>query len=280
MAFTLLCRHMKTSTQREISCQNIADKSKIWQFTYRLYHRLRWLPAQLRAVLNNRPTIEITNELGRFTALPLTNTVRETDPTHQAELHHWVTEAPSGIFIDVNAGSGFFTRLAVTKGPATKAYAFEGNPSVYALLLKNIADNNLEAEGFNIAISREAGRMNLAPHSVNTGHTSSCSGKSGVDVATRPLDGFMQAREIDAGNVSLIRIESEGYELSALAGMRATLQQMQPGSRLFIRLWNGSNASEMTMSLLRWSGFREIEKSGEYHLFEKTVEQNYNLLDQ
>ncbi|MEX2514724.1 MAG: FkbM family methyltransferase [Candidatus Paceibacterota bacterium] len=255
------------------------DKSVLWRFFYRLYHRLRWLPAQLRAVWRNQPTVEITNRMGRFTALPLTGTIRETDPTYRARLQSWVTDAPGGIFIDVGAGSGFFSRLATTRGAATRSFAFESNPAVYALLLKNIADNDLNAEGFNLAISREAGKMNLAPHSVNTGHTSSCSGRSGVMVASRPLDEFMQIRDIEAKNIGCLRIESEGYELGALAGMRRTLDEMRPGARLIIRLYNNAEASESTLVLLKWSGFRQIDKSGEHHLFEKTHATTGELLE-
>jgi|AntRauTorcE11897_2_1112592.scaffolds.fasta_scaffold18450_2 FkbM family methyltransferase len=270
---------MKNPLQRISINRQAAARSGLWRLVYRIYHRLRWLPAQLQAVWNNQPTVEIRNELGRFTALPLTNTIRETDPTHNIKLHPWITEAPPGIFMDVGAGSGLFTRLAVTEGAITKAYAFEGNPAVYSLLLKNIADNNLDAEGFNIAISREAGSMNLAPHSVNTGHTSSCSGKSGVNVAARPLDDFVSVRQVNPSDISLIRIESDGYELSALGGMQHTIKNMRPGSRLMVRLWNGKQASDMTFSFIKWSGFREIDHQGEYYLFEKTIEPEKDLLE-
>lgn len=245
--------------------------SRLWRALHRLYHHLRHLPAQLKAAWNNQPTIEISNELGRFTALPLTGTVAETDPTYQAHLHSWVTDAPGGIFVDAGAGSGFFTRLATTYGAARQAYAFEPNPSLYALLLKNIADNQLSAEGFNAALAREVGQLNLAPHSVKTGYTSSCSGRSSIHVRTFPLDSFLGSQDVSAQAISLIRVASEGHELAALAGMRATLQEMQPGSRLILRLWNDSAASDTTFAFLKWSGFHQIDNKGDNYLFEKTI---------
>lgn len=270
---------MKSRQPKRSTLRQAAARSTPWRIVGRIYHHLRWLPTQIRAAWNNQPTIEITNELGRFTALPLTGTIKESDPTYLAHLHNWVTDTPPGIFIDAGAGSGLFTRLAVTEGAARKAYAFEPNPSLYALLLKNIADNDLAAEGLNAALSREVGSLNLAPHSAGTGHTSSCSGRSSMHVHTFPLDSFLATREINPSEISCIRVVSEGHELAALAGMRDTLQAMQPGTRLMLRMWSDGSDNESTQAFIKWAGFRQIARRGDYHLFEKTISPEDNLLE-
>lgn len=249
--------------------RRLAARSSLWRFLHRIYYLLRWLPAQLKAAWQDQPTVEIENTLGQFTALPLTDTVSKSDPTFEAHLHRWVTEAPTGVFIDVGANVGLYTRLALTEGASSEAFAFEPNPAVYALLTKNIADNDLAAEAINAAVSRESGRLNLAPHSVHTGGTSVCGGGSGVAVASVSLDAFLAKREIDPEEISCIKIDIEGHELSALEGMQRTLHKMPTGARLFVEVWSTNEAQEKTLAFIKWLSFERVEKSGSNYLFEK-----------
>jgi len=141
-----------------------AKHSKIFTFLYQLYYQLRWLPKQLHAVYNGDNLIRITNQLGIFFARPLTSTVGQTSPAHQPTVQQWMQKAPAGIFIDVGAGPGLFTTVALKSGSATKAYSFEPNPAEYPLLVKHTAENDLKAESVHAALAKNSGSMEMPPN--------------------------------------------------------------------------------------------------------------------
>ncbi len=238
------------------------------RFFFRVFYVIRLLPAQIRAVYKGENTIEIENELGTFAARPLTDTVTKTDPTFESHLHKWVTRAPEGFLVDVGANVGFYTNLALKRGNATGVYAFEPNPDVYPLLVKNIKNNNLEADAIHAAVSESEGSLTLAPNTVHTGASNVCGG-SGVQVPAVSFDDFAGEHEIDPKSISCIKIDVEGHELSALQGMQRTLHELQPKSRLFVEIWSNSEAQEKTIAFIKWCGFKQIDQTGDNYLFKK-----------
>jgi FkbM family methyltransferase len=244
-----------------------ATHTKLAQLLFHLYYNLRWLPKQIQAVFRGDNLIRIENERGIFFARPLTTTVNQTSPVYQSTVKTWITEAPEGVFIDAGAGAGLFTNTALTHGAATKAFAFEPNPSEYPLLLKHISENDLNAEAVHAALAKSSGMMEMPPNSVHTKSSSVCGG-SGVQAPTVSLDGFLKEHDINPADIGAIRVESYGHELSALEGMQKALHSLTSKARLIVHIPE-SPAKDKTKAFIKWCGFQLSAASDDNHLFIK-----------
>lgn len=245
-----------------------AKHSKIFTFLYQLYYQLRWLPKQLRAVYNGDNLIRITNQLGVFFARPLTSTISQTSPAHQPTVQQWMQKAPAGIFIDLGAGPGLFTTVALKSGSATKVYSFEPNPAEYPLLVKHIADNNPKAEPVHAALAKNSGSMEMPPNTVHTQSSSVCGG-SGVQVPTIAFDQFTAENDIDPNEISCIKISSYGHEISALEGMQKTLHELPTDARVIVEITETGKPAEKTIAFVKWCGYELADHAGKNHLFVK-----------
>jgi len=231
---------------------------------YWLYH----FPAQITAVWHGDNLIAITNNYGRFFARPFTQTISETNPASDCRIQSWINESPEGIFVDIGAGIGLFANSALRHGSARKVFAFEPNPSSYPLLLKHISANNLNAEPTHAALGRSAGTLEMPPNTVHTKSSSTCGG-SGVRVPTVSFDQFIADRDIDPGEISVIKLKSLGHELPALEGMQKTLHALPEDARLIVRISTMGDARDKTLAFIKWCGFAQKNQSSGYYLFTK-----------
>jgi FkbM family methyltransferase len=119
---------------------------------------------------------------------------------------------PGMTVVDVGANVGYYTVLASRlAGPTGKVFAFEPDPRMFAYLVRNVQDNrctNVVAR--QAAVSDRAGRLGFAADAGGTdGHVSPQGVESVEAVALDDL----------TGSIDVVKMDIEGGEVHALAGM-------------------------------------------------------------
>jgi FkbM family methyltransferase len=125
------------------------------------------------------------------------------------------------IAVDVGAYVGYYTLLAARAvGNKGKIFCFEPEPSNYALLLKNIEENNCNnVVPVQKAVTNTTGTIKLfiakdpSGHSVVSGNPNQLA----IMVNSTTLDDFFVGREYP---IHVIKIDVEGAEMRVLQGMR------------------------------------------------------------
>jgi FkbM family methyltransferase len=141
--------------------------------------------------------------------------------------------APGDVFYDVGANVGFFTLLgARLVGPEGRVVAFEPVPACARAVARNIALNDFaHAEIREEAVGAASGRAPLLvvgeaswSHLASTGRHADV--RAEIEVAVASIDALVDAGEIPPPDV--LKIDTEGAELQAIAGMRATIERHRP----------------------------------------------------
>jgi FkbM family methyltransferase len=141
--------------------------------------------------------------------------------------------APGDVFYDVGANVGFFTILgARLVGPEGRVIAFEPVPACARAVARNIALNDFAHAAIREeAVGATSGRAQLLvvgeaswSHLASTGRHADV--RAEIDVAVASIDELVEAGEIPPPDV--LKIDTEGAELQAIAGMRATIEQHRP----------------------------------------------------
>lgn len=141
--------------------------------------------------------------------------------------------APGAVFYDVGANIGFFTILgARLVGPEGRVIAFEPVPACARAVARNIELNGFahaeireEAVGARSAADRllvvgEASWSHLA----STGRHADV--REEIEVKVVAIDELVAAGAVPPPDV--LKIDTEGAELQAIAGMRATIERHRP----------------------------------------------------
>ena len=153
------------------------------------------------------------------------------EPPVQEALRRLV--APGAVFYDIGANIGFFTILgARLVGPGGRVVAFEPVPACARAVANNIALNGFgQAEIREAAVGGASGRDRLLvvgeaswSHLASTGRHADV--RDEIDVAVVAIDELVGAGEIPPPDV--VKIDTEGAELQAIAGMRATIERHRP----------------------------------------------------
>lgn len=133
------------------------------------------------------------------------------------------------IYLDVGANIGVLC-IAASKfvGRNGKVYAFEPEMEMFSILQENVKLNRLEnIYCYNIACGSSKQKMLIYKNLVvNRGSASLIKPQgdsSGVEVLVETLDDFVQTKHI--GDVRMVKIDVEGWELEVLKGAKALLSR-------------------------------------------------------
>jgi FkbM family methyltransferase len=136
---------------------------------------------------------------------------------------------PGMTVVDIGAHIGYFTLIAAQKSGLTgRVYAFEPAPDNYEILTKNITLNEYEnVIPIQKAVCDVDGTTSFYMHVDTVAHslypTTIGRGKSTINVETTSLDHFFEQEGWPP--VNLIKMDIEGAEAAALAGMRKLIQR-------------------------------------------------------
>ena len=141
--------------------------------------------------------------------------------------------APGAVFYDVGANIGFFTILgARLVGPRGRVIAFEPVPACARAVARNIELNGFEHAKIRAeAVGAQGGTARLLvvgeaswSHLASTGRHADV--REEIDVAVVTIDELVGTDAIPPPDV--LKIDTEGAELQAIAGMRETIARHRP----------------------------------------------------
>lgn len=136
---------------------------------------------------------------------------------------------PGMTVLDVGANVGLYTLFMARRvGSEGRVIAIEADPDTAAIL-----EQNVRASGFsnvtiaNVAVGSEPGKVMFQRSAKNRGesHISGAGEAGSVEVPVKTLD-FVCA-ELGLGPIGYVKMDVEGYEVSALQGFRARLDSDQ-----------------------------------------------------
>jgi FkbM family methyltransferase len=174
---------------------------------------------------------------------------------------------PGDTFLDVGAHWGYFTFLAAEAvTPSGRVVAVEADPRIHRTLMANLALNQLpHVSALHVAAAAEEGTVKLEGYDeaqdnwgISRVRDASQASARAFSVPARPLDAVLD--ELGLGRVSLVKMDIEGAEVFALAGMRQGLQAHRY-ERLLLELHppqlreHGSDPAKLT-AMLTESGYR------------------------
>jgi len=139
---------------------------------------------------------------------------------------------PKGVFIDVGSCIGYYSAIASEiVGDSGQVHCFEPFPESTEIIRRMINKNPKSNIVLNdCALSDEDGtaifydkeQSLLKPNSM-VNRCKNYASKGGIAVRTKRLDDYLEEKGID--NVSLIKIDVEGYEYYVLKGMRGFFEK-------------------------------------------------------
>ncbi len=139
--------------------------------------------------------------------------------------------------IDIGANIGYVTLImAELVGPSGKVYAFEPNPNSFRVLVKNIRANGYTSFVFpyQMGISNTNGvsRFYVSDKWNLSGMSATKHSKQVIGIPVTTLDDFMK----DKGYPDFIKMDIEGHEVEALAGMHQTLKNADRPVKILIEV--------------------------------------------
>ena len=127
-----------------------------------------------------------------------------------------------GVFVDVGANIGYYTLLMAKI--CKKVYAIEPDAECFEILKKNIEENKLKnVMLLNIAASNKKEKKYLVKDKNNQGN-SRIDDKNGEIVLMDTLDNILKNEQ----KISLIKIDTQGWEAQVIEGAKKILKRDEP----------------------------------------------------
>ena len=161
------------------------------------------------------------------------------------------------LFIDVGANIGFYSVIAARAG--TEVIAFEPDPRNLAQLRANIFLNRLNdrVSVQELAVSEASGTVGFQFFSDTSTGQSHVSATADNTVKSVALDVFLAVK----GRRLFLKIDIEGHELSAIAGMKRLLAE----NECFLQIESLAPNDERLRGVLSASGYRCLRSIGYDH---------------
>ncbi|WP_167371575.1 FkbM family methyltransferase [Rhizobium tibeticum] len=179
----------------------------------------------------------------------------------------------AGIAIDVGAHHGLFSRALLESGHFAKVVAFEANPQTYEKLNKT-PPTQAGMETVNLALGDTDDELEL--YSDSDSATASLlpylegSQRGAVHstrVSVKRLDNFLATRP-DLSQIRLLKIDTQGNDLSVLRGATATLEVHRPivqTEYIFLPLYVGQCTPKSIESFMKTIGY-SLYSLGDIHI--------------
>lgn len=143
--------------------------------------------------------------------------------------------AKGGVFLDIGANVGYFSRLIAKQFPTSRIYAFEPHPLTYRILQLNAWPVHGGIHISPCALSDFRGTVVLDTKEHNLGDTRATSGKQGQLAST-----VVPASDLDSLCPDLIadvvKLDVQGTELAVLRGMAAVIRR-SPAIKIVMEFW-------------------------------------------
>lgn len=236
----------------------------------RIFYRLPWLSGAIRSTLNRaspRDLAEVRVAAGNLQGMQLLLDMQaEKDywlGTYEPELQAAVCKfvLRDMVVYDVGANIGYISlMLARMVGVGGKVYAFEALPANLERLRHNLDLNHMRSniEVVPGAVTDKPGEVQfLVGPSGGMGKAAGSAGRQSFEYAQQfrvtgiALDAFVYAQ----GNPppQVVKMDIEGGEVLALAGMRRLLREAQP---IILLELHGSDAARVAWDILTNSGYQ------------------------
>lgn len=174
---------------------------------------------------------------------------------------------PNTNVLDIGAFIGTHTlALAdISSKGSGKVYTFEPQTWAYNLIKSSIKKNKIKnVKVYNVALSNKKGSIKFC--SDNTGGSTICTEKnksinswnSNYDVKMKPLDSY------NFKNISIMKIDVEGHEISVLEGALKTIQRNKP--KILIEVWNRPKRQKEFTAFMKKINYKIKKISGEDYL--------------
>jgi FkbM family methyltransferase len=178
---------------------------------------------------------------------------------------------PVDYFLDIGANTGVYSILLTRKGLGGEMIAFEPDPGNYARLLGNLSINRLigKVRTFTCALGAEPAEMSLMEAgAANRGESwivhPDKPPEEAPGVATHRVKQIRFDDEFSiAGKTVLIKMDVEGSEFHALAGMQRTLRENQ----CYLQVELYSDRFEELKTLFSGWGYRYLRTNYIDHYF-------------
>jgi FkbM family methyltransferase len=130
----------------------------------------------------------------------------------------------SGTYIDGGANIGNHSVFFDKHCNSEKVISFEIHPDIYNILVDNLNSNDCKkTTPINVGLGEQERLVKLSELcDTNIGMTHIIEGEG--DVLIKSLDNLLS----DVENITLIKLDVEGYELNALIGMKTIIDKFKP----------------------------------------------------
>ncbi len=173
--------------------------------------------------------------------------------------------SPGQIVVDVGANQGVFTMLfSRLVGPTGRVFALEPEPALFAALDATCALNGAtNVTRLSVAAGEKRSHGMLHCSRFNSGDNTMSSSRSGPSV---PVEIVALDEVLPVEDVSLIKVDVQGYELSVVKGME-TLLKRSPGVKVLFEYWpaglrRAGCAPDELLEFFRQRGFSLFEIDG------------------
>jgi FkbM family methyltransferase len=146
-------------------------------------------------------------------------------------LHRNKARLQGGVLFDIGANNGAYTQNLLDLAPNARIFAFEPHPVTFALLRSRMQASP-SVKAINKAVANKAGQLKLYDFRAEDGSTQASLTESAVALYSRDIvehavdcttvDDFIAEMGID--QIDLLKIDTEGHDLSVLTGARNALQ--------------------------------------------------------